>query len=411
MKRVYEVVLLVVLSIIIIYISSTIKPKTKEQLKQKTEIVEPQHDIQYGIITDSLSVFKDKVLPNQNLSEILLPYNVSYQTIDLIVKRSDMVFDVRKIRAGNSYAVICDRDSSEHVKYFVYEKSATSYVVFEFGDSIFVHVEKRDVIRKTKITSGTITSSLWNAMVENNTNPFLAIELSEVYAWAIDFFGLQKGDKFKVIYEELFVEDKPVGLGKVSTAVFTHAGKDFWAFYFFQDSIGDYFDEEANSLRRSFLKAPLRFSRISSRFSHSRLHPVLKIRRPHHGVDYAAPRGTPVLAIGDGIVIKHGRSGGAGNMIKIKHNGTYSTAYLHLSKYAKGLKSGQFVSQGDVIGFVGSTGLSTGPHLDFRFYKNGHAVDPLKVESPPVEPVDPTNIKEFNKTVKIMSRKLKRIRA
>jgi len=267
---------------------------------------------------------------------------------------------------------------------------------FDLQDSVHVESHEREITRKLLTASGEIKTSLWNELVHQGANPSLALEMSEVYAWAIDFFGLQKGDQFRVIYEQLLVENEVVGLGKIRTAWFKHANKDFYAFYFIQDSIGDYFDEEAQSLRRTFLKAPLRFSRISSRFSHSRLHPVLKIRRPHHGVDYAAPTGTPVQAIGDGKIIYAARKGGAGNMVKIKHNGTYSTAYLHLSRFGKGIKSGVFVKQGDIVGYVGSTGLSTGPHLDFRFYKNGQAVDPLKVESPPAEPVDSSNIESFN---------------
>jgi murein DD-endopeptidase MepM/ murein hydrolase activator NlpD len=174
-----------------------------------------------------------------------------------------------------------------------------------------------------------------------------------------------------------------------------HSGKDFFAIPFEQDSSLSFFDEEGNSLRKTFLKAPLKFSRISSRFSNSRLHPVLKIRRPHHGVDYAAPTGTPVYSVGDGkIIAKAWDKKGGGNYIKIKHNGTYTTGYLHLNGFAKGIKVGDFVKQGDLIGYVGKTGLATGPHLDFRFYRNGKPVDPLKVDAPPVEPIS-----EENKTI------------
>jgi murein DD-endopeptidase MepM/ murein hydrolase activator NlpD len=191
-----------------------------------------------------------------------------------------------------------------------------------------------------------------------------------------------------VIYEDLVVEGRSIGIGNILAALFHHEDRDYYAFYFVQDSIGDYFDEQSNSLRREFLKAPLKFSRISSRFSNSRYHPVLKIRRPHHGVDYAAPTGTPVQTIGDGKVIEMAyQKGGGGKYLKIKHNSVYTTTYMHLQGFAKGIREGVRVKQGDVIGYVGSTGLSTGPHLDFRVYKNGSAVDPLKMESPPAEPV------------------------
>jgi murein DD-endopeptidase MepM/ murein hydrolase activator NlpD len=219
--------------------------------------------------------------------------------------------------------------------------------------------------------SGTIKSSLWNALVEQDADPNLANDLSEIYAWTIDFFGLQKNDAYTAIYERKYVGDIYLGLGKVHAAKFRHGGKDQYAFYFEQNGKGDYFDEEGNSLQRTFLKAPLRFTRISSRFSNSRMHPVLKIRRPHHGVDYAAPTGTPVHTVGDGVVVKKGyQKNGGGNYIKIKHNGTYSTTYMHLKGFAKGIKVGKHVNQGDLIGYVGSTGLATGPHLDFRFYRN-----------------------------------------
>jgi murein DD-endopeptidase MepM/ murein hydrolase activator NlpD len=221
-------------------------------------------------------------------------------------------------------------------------------------------------------------------MMSKKYNPVLANELSEIYAWSIDFFGLQPADSFSVIYDELYVDSVSIGLGRIHAAYFRSSGTDFYAIPFVQDSVESYYDLEGNSLRKAFLKAPLRFSRISSRYSHSRVHPVLKIRRPHHGVDYAAPTGTPVQAIGDGKIIeaKRGYNNGGGNYIKIRHNSIYTTAYLHLSGFAPGIATGTYVRQGDVIGYVGSTGLATGPHLDFRFYKNGSPVDPLKVEAP-----------------------------
>jgi len=247
-----------------------------------------------------------------------------------------------------------------------------------------------------------ISTSLWDAMKETKVNPMMAIELSEIFAWSIDFFGLQTGDRFNVIYEESFVDSISTGITKIFGAYFGHMGVSFYAIPFVQDGVESFFDEEGNSLRKAFLKAPLRFSRISSRFSGSRLHPILKIRRPHYGIDYAAPIGTPVYAIGDGIITRTSFEGQAGRMVSIKHNSVYSTAYLHLRNFAAGVAPGAYVKQGQVIGYVGSTGLSTGPHLDFRFYKNGHPVDPLRVESPPVEPVKPENMAEFMKKKEIM---------
>ena len=395
-RRIIDIIVLTILALIIIFIASVIESPSLEIKSQIPENEGSQvYKTEYGIVVDSLLIFKDKIKRNQFLADILLSYNVDYQTIDKLARQSKEIFDVRKIRAGNKYSVLCSNDSLKKVQYFVYENSSTSYIVFDMRDSVHIHKGEKEIDVKEKTTSGTITSSLWNAMVENNTDPNLANELSEIYAWTIDFFGIQKGDYYKVIYDELYVDDEFIGIGKVYASLFNHTGHDFYAFYFVQDSTGDYFDDEAGSMRRTFLKAPLRYKRISSRFSYSRLHPILKIRRPHLGVDYAAAYGTPVHTIGDGQIIFARRKGANGNMIKIKHNGTFTTAYLHLSKFAKGIRKGVYVKQGDVIGYVGSTGSSTGPHLDFRFYRNGKAIDPLKVKSPPAEPVDSAYLSEY----------------
>jgi murein DD-endopeptidase MepM/ murein hydrolase activator NlpD len=374
--------------------------------KKTVPVVETTTKTDYGIVIDSLLVIKDKVRKNQFLSEILLSYKVDYQKIDLLVKRSIYIFDLRKIKAGNNYTVLCTNDSMNEVQYFIYEKSPSSFVVFDLRDSVHVHTGEKEVEIVIKSTSGIISSSLWNAMMASNTDPELASELSEIFAWTIDFFGIQKGDYYKVVYEELSVEGKSIGIGKIRSAIFNNEGRDFYAFHFLQDSVPDYFDDKGQSLRRTFLKAPLQFKRISSHFSHSRMHPILKVRRPHLGVDYAANYGTPVQTVGDGTIVFAGKSGASGNMVKVRHNGTYTTAYLHLSGFGRGIKHGVHVRQGDVIGYVGSTGRSTGPHLDFRFYQNGDPVDPLKVQSPPAEPVKKTYIAEFYKMIKESKAKL-----
>lgn len=393
-------ILLLILGGIGIILLSTLSKKEENPVDKMEKVEKYTPNTAYGIVIDSMVVYKDKIKRNQFLADILLKFNVDYQKIDLLTRNTNKeIFDVRKMRAGNTYTVLCTNDSIQSVQYFVYEDSPSSYVVFDLRDSVHMHKGEKEIEIRTKITAGIINTSLWNAMVESGTNPNLANDLSEIYAWTIDFFGIQKGDSYKVIYDELYVEDKNVGIGKIHAALFTHANNDYYAFYFVQDSVGDYFDDEANSMRRTFLKAPLRFKRISSRYSNSRMHPILKIRQPHHGVDYAAAYGTPVHAIGDGVVIYAARKGANGNIVKIKHNGTYTTAYLHLSKFGKGIKRGVEVKQGDVIGYVGSTGRSTGPHLDFRFYRNGKAIDPLKVKSPPAKPVDPTYLDEYRPVV------------
>lgn len=364
--------------------------KTTAVAKENQAVDKPAQTLRvkrYGIVVDSMRIYKDKIARNERLAEILLDYGVDYQTIDLLARRSKPVFNVRKMRAGNSYSVICTNDSLEKVHYFVYEISPVEYVVFDIKDSVHVHRGEKEIKRRRVSITGTINNSLWLSMREQDINPMLAVELSEIYAWTIDFFAIERGDEYKVIYEELLVDGKPIGLGEVIAAWMRHRGEDFYAFRFRQNNTLDYFDDEAKNLRRAFLKAPLRYSRVSSGFSYNRMHPILKRRRPHLGVDYAAPIGTPVHAVGDGVIIFTGRNGGAGRMVKIKHNGTYTTAYLHLYRYGNGIRKGKRVKQGDIIGYVGSSGLSTGPHLDFRFYRNGHPVNPLRVESPPVEPI------------------------
>lgn len=367
---------------------------------EAVETVKNEPKILYDIVIDSLIIDQGQVKRNQFLSDILLSKGVNYGTIDYIAKNHKSVFDVRKIRAGNTYTFISAADSIETPRYFVYEIDNTDYVVFSLTDSLQAWKGNKPIERKLESAYGVINSSLWNAMVDGGFDVNLANKLSEVYAWTIDFFGIQKGDEFEVLYDRHYVDGKPIGIGKIRASRFKNYGKDQYAFYFEQDSVGDYFDEVGQSLMRTFLKAPLKYSRISSGFSNARFHPVLKIYRPHHGVDYAAPSGTPVYAIGEGVVTRKGyQKGGGGNYLYIKHNGTYTTAYMHLKAFAKGIAQGVRVKQGQLIGYVGSTGLATGPHLDFRFFRNGQAVNPLKVESPPAKPIDSIYLEQFENHV------------
>lgn len=356
----------------------------------------------YGLPRELYFVEKAKVRRNQTLSDLLQPLGLSMQEIHTVSLLPDSLINERKIRQGNTclYYTLADtsrRDPLHAPSVFIYEKDLLNFVVIRIGsDSIWAKNGKKPVDIKKRVASGTIETSLWESMLAIDANPMLAVELSEIYAWSIDFFGLQQGDRYKVIYEESFVDSSSLGIDKVIGAWIYHSGTDFWAIPFVQDSVRSFFDEEGNSLRKAFLKAPLRFSRISSGFSHSRYHPILKIRRPHHGIDYAAPTGTPVHTVGDGMITQVGyQKSGGGNFVKIKHNSVYSTTYMHLSGFGKGVRQGAYVKQGDVIGYVGSSGLATGPHLDFRFYRNGSAVNPLRVEAPPVEPIHEENIQAY----------------
>jgi len=359
----------------------------------------------YGIRLDSMEIVRGSVANNQNLSSILGAY-VADGIIDRIARSTSDIFDVRKIKAGNTYARIVSKDSSRQTLYFIYEINPIDFVVYDLRDSLKVYRDKKKVTRLIKTSTGTITSSLWNCFVENKLDVHLGLALSDVYAWTVDFYGLQKGDNFKVIYEEVFVEDRMIGIDRILASKFQTNGKDFYAYHFEQQGKGAYFDENGQSLQRSFLKAPLKFSHISSHFSGARMHPILRIVRPHFGVDYAAPRGTPVVALGAGHVNELGFHGGYGRFISIRHNSVFTTTYAHLSGYAKGLKAGSNVSQGEVIGYVGSSGLATGPHLDFRVYRNGTPVDPLRVESPPSKPVDAQDMVKFKQLVARMNLEL-----
>lgn len=396
-----------------IFLVTTISSCTSDSSnKSKNEVFKAEEKVYipktaYGINVDTLLVITRKVKKNEFLSDILVKYDVNYSNIDFIARNTKDIFDVRKIVAGHNYSVICTNDSIQHALYFAYEMSPSKYILYSFSDTIVVNLGEKQIVTVLDSTKGVISSSLWNAMVDSKTDPNLSNDLSETYAWTIDFFGLQKGDTYKVIYEKQFVDSTYIGLKGVIASMFYHGGDSLYAFYFEQNGKGDYFDESGKSLQRTFLKAPLRFTRISSRFSNSRLHPVLKIRRPHHGVDYAAPSGTPVHSVGDGSIIKKGyQKRGGGNYIKIKHNGTYTTTYMHLKGFAKGIKVGDHVVQGELIGYVGQTGLATGPHLDFRFYRNGKPIDPLKVESPPSLPIDSANQTSFDSVVNVYLRRL-----
>jgi len=409
MKRFFEVTLLIICGIAIILLSGIQVHDREDHSLADITVEQMVLNYKYGILLDSFQVRYDTVKNNEFLSDIFSRNGIGYDKVVLLDKVGKEVFDVRRFRQGKPYAIIRNNDTIGRVRYFVYEESAVEYVVFDLKDTLKVTRGMNQVTIRLRGASGIIESSLWNAMTGSSCDPNLANRLSEIYAWVIDFFGVQKGDRFKVIFEEKYVKNIYLGLGRIYAALLTHYGKDYYAFYFEQDSVGDYFDENGGSMRRTFLKAPLKYSRISSGYSLNRYHPILKIYRPHRGIDYAAPYGTPVYAVGDGIVTERNYNSEGGRTVKIKHNGTFSTRYLHLASYGKGIAVGAHVKQGDVVGYVGQSGLATGPHLDFRFYKNGQAVNPLKIESPPAKPVNPEYIGKFNVVRESMMEQLKKL--
>jgi len=367
-----------------------------KELAKQGEVKIPEPVLLFNLPMDSFNIVPGKIRSGQNLSDILMTKGIPMTKIDEISKKSILTFDLRKMKINNSYYFFMNKKETSKVDYFIYEISPVDYVVYDLSDSLRIYKEKKPIVTQIKTASGVITSSLWNTMKAQALDPMLAMDLSEIYAWSIDFFGIQKGDKFRVIYEENFVFGKSIGIGRIFASQFVHANEDFYAFRFTQNNEESYFDNKGKSLKKAFLKAPLTFNRISSVFSASRFHPVLKIYRPHFGVDYAAPTGTPVVSISDGTVIAKGyQAAGGGNFLKIKHNSAYTTSYMHLSKFGAGIATGVRVHQGQLIGYVGATGLASGPHLDFRVFLNGDAVDPLKVKSPPTEPIMEKNLKSY----------------
>lgn len=368
-------------------------PIPAEQPEPKPKLV--TYD-RYGIEQGRFEVQEAKIARNQTFAQILSSHAVPYEQIMQLADAARPVFDVRDLRAGNTYHVYQDAASGA-TRYLVYERDPIRYVVFQLGDSLDVFEGRRPVEVKQRTVGGPIDGSVYATLDAQGADPRLATLLSEVFAWQIDFFRLLKGDAFSVVYEEQFVDDRPIGVGRILAARFEHAGHTYNGILFEEGDQAAYYDEEGNSLRRAFLKAPLKYERISSRYTLKRFHPVQKRWKAHLGTDYAAAPGTPIYAVGDGVVLEAGRKQYNGNYVKIRHNATYTTGYLHMSRIAPDVRPGARVKQGQVIGYVGSTGLATGPHLCFRFWKNGQQVDPLKEEFPSANPIDPRHRPAFER--------------
>lgn len=363
---------------------------------------EIEHQYYCEICVDTLDVVEGKVQKNDILSKILQKEGVSYNVVHEIAMNKRDVFDTRKIKVGSNYAFLMTRDSVPQPIYWIYEIDRTSYAVFGLTDSLPAWRYEKQVTERIAHVGVEIQSSLWNALSDAGCDPSLTLELSDIYAWTVDFFGIQSGDSCKAIYKEYIIEGDsvPYRTGDVLAAYLKNGGEGHYAFFYEQGGRGDYYDDKGQSLRKAFLKAPLNYRRISSKFSNGRMHPIYHVVRPHHGVDYAAPAGTPVQSIGDGTVIAKGwDKKGGGNYLKIKHNSTYTTTYMHLKGFAKGVAQGSKVKQGQTIGYVGSTGASTGPHLDFRLQKNGTYIDPLKFKSPSSDPVKKDNMDDYKTSI------------
>ncbi len=378
---------------------------TDSIVEQKKEKV-----FKYGIPIENFSVSYDTVRPRQTLAELLMSFGFTAQQVYDMAQCPDSIFDVRKMRPGQACAFICENDSTATPKYFVYEESPKAYIRFDLNDNYHAVRGENPTEWCESEVAGKVDTSLWVAMQESGASPQLAVMLSHIFGWSVDFFGIQKGDEFRLIYSQEYVEGKPLNNFKILAASFCTSDSIVYAIPFIQDDEELFYNADGNSLEGAFLKAPLDYYRISSRFSNSRYHPVLKRYRAHHGVDYAAPTGTPVYAIGNGKVIAKGyQSGGGGNYVKIRHNSMYVTTYMHLSRFAKGLKIGDTVKQKQVIGYVGSTGLSTGPHLDFRVHENGKPINPLTIKSQPKRPISSNNREAFTTVCDSLVQRLRNI--
>ncbi|MEN8124632.1 MAG: peptidoglycan DD-metalloendopeptidase family protein [Bacteroidota bacterium] len=363
-------------------VESNIEP---EIIETKPKIIE-----EFGYILNNYKVIKDTIKNGESFGEILDRYHVDYPEIYKIAAAAKDTFDIRKLRAGKPYTILAKKDSTEKAQVFVYQRNKIEYLIVDFTDSIQTTFCRKKVKILTKTASGVIESSLSEAIQKQELNYLLALEMADIYAWTIDFFHLQKGDKFKLIYEEKFINDTvSVGIGNITAAYFEHKNTPLYSFNFVTDStkhINDYYDENAKTLRRKFLKAPLKFGRISSRYNLNRRIKYYGFRiKAHKGTDFAAPIGTPIMSTASGTVTESRYKGGNGNYVKIKHNSTYSTQYLHMKKRL--VKKGDYVKQGDVIGTIGMTGNTAGPHVCYRFWKNGRQVDPLREKLPSAEPI------------------------
>lgn len=364
-------------------------------LDSPVEEVAPAPVEKYGFVLDDYLVVNDTIKSGDSFGNILVKNGLNHAKVFEVVEKVRDTFNPRRIVVGKPYVILKAKDSAQTPTAFIYENDRINYTVVKLDDSITAYKSKKPVSIKRRAVSGVISSSLSDAIESEGLNYLITHELNNIYQWSIDFFRLQKGDRFKLVFNERYINDSIyAGIENIEASVFVHGEKPYYAFNFEVDSVAgemNYYDEEARPLQSFFLKAPLNFSRISSRFSPRRFHPVQKRWKAHKGTDYAAPHGTPIWSTANGVVVASSYTSGNGNYVKIKHNGTYTTQYLHMSK--RNVKVGQRVKQGDIIGYVGSTGLATGPHVCYRFWVNGVQVDPFRQMLPAAEPID-DNLKD-----------------
>jgi murein DD-endopeptidase MepM/ murein hydrolase activator NlpD len=385
-------------------------PEYKISAENVVEIKEDVELDSYGFNVIDAEVEEGRVKRNQSLYLILSDIDVTPQTIYEINRKSKRVFQSNRVKPGQRYIVYKDAESSKAYR-LILHSDALDYVIFEWENGINVSIGQKEIRKQIVEASGVITSSLYESLVEQDKNILIANRLSEIFAWQIDFFRLYPGDNYKLIYEKQFVDGKPYGIGEILAAQFEHNGITYDAYYFEGEKSEGFYDSEGNGVQKALLKAPFKFSqRISSSFNRNRFHPILKRRLPHTGVDYAAPTGTPVLSVGDGQVTEAQYRGANGNIVKVRHNGTYTTAYLHLNGFARGITPGTKVRQGQVIGYVGKTGRVTGVHLHYMIYKNGQPVNPLTIDLPPSKAIDESERSEFENVMKRLKEQMEEVK-
>lgn len=352
--------------------------------------------MRYGFAIDTFNVIEDSIRSGEFLGSILNRNKMSYSDIETLVKNAKGIFNVSSFKVNSPYMIL-NQDTSTTADYFIYEPSVYSYYVFDLKEKQVEKFEK-PITYQSKAISGVIESSLWTAMTQQNASPALFSKMEDALQWSIDFTRVQPGDQFKLVYDQEFIEGQKVGVGMVHAAYYKTANNEFHAVYYDENiEKAGYYDLEGRPLNKGFLKSPVKSSRISSHYNLRRFHPILKRVRPHYGTDYAAPYGTPIQAVGGGVVVRKGYTKGNGNFVKIKHDDTYQTQYLHMQKFASGIAVGTQVKQGQVIGYVGSTGLATGPHVCFRFWKDNKQINHLRLQFPPAEPLPEEDLPEFFK--------------
>ena len=356
---------------------------------------EPEVELYFGFHPDSFFIYRDTISRNEFLADILLRHKVSYSTITELETASRDVFSVRRLRADRPYSIL-NRDTTDAADYFIYQPGPLRYIVYSLKDSIYAQEYQNPIDTIIKTGAGTIDHSLWVTMRRNDMNPALIAKMEDALAWTVDFHHVQPGDKFKLFYEDLMIGDESVGVGRLLGANFINRSGDNYAIYYESENYSGYFDLEGRPMKRAFLRAPVRYTRISSGFNPRRMHPVLRKVRPHLGTDYAAPHGTEIFSVADGTVTRAAYNSGNGNYVRIRHDNTYETQYLHMSRFADGIRPGVRVRQGQVIGYVGATGLATGPHVCFRFWKNGVQVDHRRLNLPPPEPMSDAELPIFH---------------